>query len=216
MQHFLALVVALACVASVASFFSHSGMMKVAMRSSAARSLQMSTTVDPAIGAVGSKLTDLDLAKEALALFVGDDAEKTEIVPTSGGVNNIVQYVTLPSGEKQLLRIYNNGLDSQRVRFEHDVLNALNAKNAKAEENDKLSFQVPNFIPSKSGDTMVKLSNGAEACMVELIPGVLPKLSTVQDIGRACGELLTALATLDAVKEEECNCAPYWDMWAVS
>jgi hypothetical protein len=54
------------------------------------------------IGAVGSKLTDMDLAMEALGKFF-ESAEEIQLTPTTGGVNNIVQYVTLPSGEKELL-----------------------------------------------------------------------------------------------------------------
>ena len=50
----------------------------------------MSTTED--IGAVGSKLTNIDLAKEALSLWV-ENVDKVDMEATKGGVNNIVQYV---------------------------------------------------------------------------------------------------------------------------
>lgn len=63
--------------------------------------------------------------------------------------------------------------------------------------------------------TMARLSNGAEACMCEFIPGALPKLSCVEPIGRACGELNTALALLTDLDTSMCNVAPYWKMWDV-
>jgi homoserine kinase type II len=158
------------------------------------------------IGAVGSKLTDMELAKEALGKFLDYSTDGLEITPTSGGVNNIVQYVTLPSGEKELLRIYNNGCDTQRVKFEHEILRQLNEQT--------LSFGVPCFLPSKEGSTIVRLGNGADACMVKLIPGSLPKLTCAGDIGRAAGELNTALTQID-VDRAMCNCAPYWKMYDV-
>jgi homoserine kinase type II len=76
------------------------------------------------------------------------------------------------------------------------------------------SFQVPQFVVSKAGSTMVRLSNGADACMSSLIPGVLPKLSCAEDIGRAAGELNTALIKVD-IDPSTCVCAPYWKMWKV-
>jgi homoserine kinase type II len=158
------------------------------------------------IGAIGSKLTDMELAKEALGKFLDYSTGDLEITPTSGGVNNIVQYVTLPSGEKELLRIYNNGCDTHRVKFEHEILRQLNELT--------LSFSVPCFLPSKQGSTIVRLGNGADACMVKLSPGHLPKLSCAGDIGRAAGELNTALTKID-VDRAMCNCAPYWKMWDV-
>jgi homoserine kinase type II len=159
------------------------------------------------IGAVGSKLTDMDLAYEALSKFL-DSTEDVTLEPTKGGVNNIVQYVNLPSGECLLLRIYNNGLDSQRVQFEHEILKQLN-------QLPPFSFNVPDFIPAKDGvSTMATLSNGSESCMSKCIPGHLPKLTCVEDIGRASGELNTALIQIN-VDKEMCNSAPYYKIWDV-
>jgi len=163
------------------------------------------TTSTGNVGAVGSKLTDMELAVEALGKFF-DKTDDLQITPTTGGVNNIVQYITLPSGERELLRIYNNGCNAQRVKFEHEILKQLNQL--------PLSFGVPNFIQSKEGSTMVRLSNGADACMCKIIPGHLPKLSCFEDIGRASGELNTAMASLK-VDPSMCNTAPYWKIWDV-
>jgi homoserine kinase type II len=159
------------------------------------------------IGAIGSTLTDSNLAMEALSKFL-DTTDGITMEKTSGGVNNIVQYITLPSGEKQLLRIYNNGLNEKRVQFEHEILRQLNKM-------PPFSFKVPNFIQSKEGTTTIaRLSNGADACMCTLIPGNLPKLTCVEDIGRASGELNTAMANVK-VDPTMCNTAPYWKMWDV-
>ena len=107
------------------------------------KSTTTETEATASIGAVGSKLTNVELAKEALSKFFDPEVvDKIELTPTTGGVNNIVQYVTLPSGEKQLLRIYNNPCDEKRVHFAHGILKQLHAMEK------HMSFQVPNFIPS--------------------------------------------------------------------
>jgi homoserine kinase type II len=132
-------------------------------------------------------LTPTELRYEALDLFLGDSTNFT-ISPTSGGVNNICDYVTTPDGEKYVLRIYNNGRDSVRVDFEHRVLDAL------LSSGEKYSFRLPTAIASRvSGHRHVVLSNGAEATLFEFIPGELPKKSRVRAIGRASGELVSAL-----------------------
>jgi Ser/Thr protein kinase RdoA (MazF antagonist) len=100
-------------------------------------------------------------------------------------VNNVVQYVQC--GEKRLvLRVYNNGENAARVAFEHAVLNEL--------RKHPLSFAIPTTLPALDGGAShVPLRNGAEASMFELIPGTLPKLTHVRPIGRATGELTTAM-----------------------
>jgi Ser/Thr protein kinase RdoA (MazF antagonist) len=104
------------------------------------------------------------------------------------GVNNVVQYVTCRD-QRLVLRVYNNGSNTARVRFEHAVLNELRKQT--------LSFKVPTTLPALDGGAShVPLSNGAEASMFELIPGTLPKLTHVRAIGRATGELTTAMAKI--------------------
>lgn len=103
---------------------------------------ETNTNINKSIGAIGSTLTDKELAWEALRMFV-DETDVMDIQPTSGGVNNIVQYITLNSGKKLLLRIYNNGFDTPKVQFEHELLRQLNLLQANSAE--KFSFQVRQF-----------------------------------------------------------------------
>ena len=134
---------------------------------------------------VGSTLTNVDLAREAVRQFF-PLAEQVTLTPTAGGVNNVVQYLELPGGEKKILRIYNNGLNTARVAFEHEILKQLNSRFGK-----EMSFKIPQFLPSikDPSKTYVELSSGACACIVDVIEGSLPKLTCVRDIGRASGEL---------------------------
>lgn len=129
---------------------------------------------------------DMSLRYEALDLVLGDGlSENVVIAPTSGGVNNIMDYITTAAGKKYVLRIYNNGRDSVRVDFEDRVLTALIAIGG------PLSFSVPTAVPSLvDGKKHVLLKNGAEAILFEFIPGELPKKTRVREIGRASGELV--------------------------
>jgi Ser/Thr protein kinase RdoA (MazF antagonist) len=142
---------------------------------------------------------------EAAAKFL--DAKDLIFSPTSGGVNNIVQYVETQDGKKYVLRVYNNGLNSARVNFEHEILKQLRPK--------KLSFRLPTTIPSLiDGKSHVLLSNGAEASLFELIPGVLPKLTRVREIGRASGELNSAMADVK-ITNQACPTPPYYELFKV-
>lgn len=65
----------------------------------------------------------MSTAKAALAFYLDDAGAVLD--PTTGGVNNIVQYVDTSGGERFVLRIYNNGCDTPRVKFEHAILAGL-------------------------------------------------------------------------------------------
>lgn len=56
-----------------------------------------------------------DLRTEALGFFF-EDVNSLVCAPTTGGVNNTVQYVTTAAGEKYVLRVYNNGNNEDKVR----------------------------------------------------------------------------------------------------
>lgn len=100
--------------------------------------------------------------------------------------NNVVQYIDTANGERYLLRVYNNGNKSEKVVYEHEILRQLNQQ--------KLSFQVPATLPALGdGASHKKLSNGAEACIFKIIPGTLAKTTAPAEVGRALGELATAM-----------------------
>eukprot|EP00965_Chrysotila_dentata_P192588 6175264-Pleurochrysis_carterae.AAC.2 len=131
-------------------------------------------------------VADLDEARLALSFFL-DDNDAT-ITPTSGGVNNIVQYVQTKAGERYVLRIYNNGCDTPRVLYEHSVLEQLH------QLSQDLTFELPRYLPSrKTGKTMVELPSGTQCCICQCIPGGLPKTADPRPLGRAAGQLLMAL-----------------------
>jgi len=134
----------------------------------------------------------MKLRSEALAHYF-DDIKSIRVEPTKGGVNNICDYVTnTETGDRYVLRIYNNGCDSVRVHFEHEVLEAL------LNSSHLLSFRLPTAVGCKNeGRKHIVLTNGAEATLFEFIPGELPKTTRAREIGRASGELVTALGQLN-------------------
>lgn len=128
-----------------------------------------------------------ELSQEALALWFDN---KPKLSPTEGGVNNSVQYIETSGGERYILRIYNNGNKSEKVVFEHKVLEAL------AKQSRELSFEIPRALPSKNGRNHEILSSGTEACVWHLIPGTLAKTTSPEEVGRATGELSAALGRI--------------------
>lgn len=150
-------------------------------------------------------MTNMDVLHEAARKFLPEG--NYHFKPTSGGVNNIVAYVEDDrSHQTYILRVYNNGNDSHRVRFEHSILQQLNKMN--------LSFRIPTTVPSlETGSPHVLLSNGAEASLFEIIPGQLPKLTKVREIGLASGELCSAMSKvqLDLPSPNP----PYYDLYKV-
>ena len=159
------------------------------------------------------------LLYEALGKFVIGSLDDYSFEPTSGGVNNVVFYVTKKEGGSSttnksvtlgVLRIYNNSNDDPRVEFEHGILAKLE------EQRDMLSFGIPETIPSITGNRFEKLSDGSSSCMFKLMKGGLPKLTKVREIGLCAGELSTAMAKIDrtALPKVSPN-FPYWDIYKV-
>lgn len=111
----------------------------------------------------------------------------------------------------QVLRVYNNGQNTERVQFEHAVLQQLSRK-----AGHLLSFELPVALPAPGADSsgFIKLSSGDSAALFKLISGVLPKVSCARAMGRACGELTTAMALVD-VAPLVSPTAPYWDIYRV-
>jgi len=123
-----------------------------------------------------------------------------------GGANNVVQFVET-GGKTFVLRVYNNGNKTDHVEYEHELLKQLHA------QAPDLSFALPKFFPAKGGDgrTFAEVSNGAQACLCDVIPGVLPKTTNPEILGRAAGELSTALETVKI--DLKAPTPPYFDIW---
>ena len=112
----------------------------------------------------------------------------------SGGVNNKTFYLDTPAAGTFVLRLYNNGKNAARVKYEHAVLAALAAL-------PPLSFATPRFLPSRSaadaGATFATLSDGGHACCAGLIEGgPASGLPHARAIGSATAELVRAMAPL--------------------
>jgi hypothetical protein len=73
--------------------------------------MQASATAPP----TGQHTVENDLRDEALGYFFRPE-QQASTAPTTGGVNNIVQYVNTADGHKYVLRIYNNGNKTEKVR----------------------------------------------------------------------------------------------------
>uniref|UniRef100_A0A383WLQ4 Aminoglycoside phosphotransferase domain-containing protein n=1 Tax=Tetradesmus obliquus TaxID=3088 RepID=A0A383WLQ4_TETOB len=153
----------------------------------------------------GQHSVEQDLMQEALACFFTPE-QQAATAPTTGGVNNVVNYVSTADGHKYVVRIYNNGNKTEKVKTEHDILGQLSQQT--------LSFKVPAAKPALgSGEPYVVLSNGAAACVFEIIPGELAKTTSPEEVGRATGELCSAMAAvqLDSVPP----IPPYYDVFRV-
>jgi homoserine kinase type II len=144
------------------------------------------------------------LVQEALSYFV-KDPDAAIVTPTSSGVNNVVQYVNTADGQDLILRIYNNGCNTDAVTYEHAILEHIDRKS--------LPFQVPQYIPSITGKTMMELESGTQCCMCLRIPGVLPKNSDPKPLGRATGQLMKTMARLDL--DQKPPIAPYYRVYDV-
>ena len=146
-----------------------------------------------------------DVWKEAVEKYLTVADESIIFTPTLGGINNVVKKVRVQENEF-ILRIYNNGHNLEKVLFEHLVLVELNKL--------ALSFEIPNALKSlDDARTHVLLSDGSEASMFTLIPGVLPKLTCGIEIGKACGELTRALAAIEV--DYPPQTPPYFEIYKV-
>ncbi|GIL44285.1 hypothetical protein Vafri_1797 [Volvox africanus] len=162
------------------------------------------TSANPSAPKTGQHTVEDALRDEALSYFF--DSSDLKTTPTTGGVNNVVQYVETSNGERYILRIYNNGNKSEKVRFEHEILGQL--------AQQQLSFQVPRALSSKAGRPHELLSNGAEACIFHIIPGTLAKTTSPEEVGRATGELCSAMGKV-RVDNMKAPIPPYFELFKV-
>jgi Ser/Thr protein kinase RdoA (MazF antagonist) len=141
---------------------------------------------------------------------VSGDLSDYTFKSTSGGVNNFVFYVMKKEGQAitltGVLRVYNNGNDDSKVRFELSVLELL--------KEHKFSFSIPETILSTTGKCFHILSNGNCMCYFKTIRGGLPKLTRVHEIGLCVGQLSKAMSKIDREDlPKVCLNYPYWEIY---
>lgn len=146
----------------------------------------------------------VEILEEAVQKYLAYTGE-LQFSGTHGSVNNIVRRVSAQDCT-YIVRIYNNGNDKAKVQFEHLILAKL--------RNIPLSFSVPDAFPSVAdGSTYVQLSDGSYASFFHLIPGNPPLLQSMYVIGKACGELTTALQQVSV--EQAPPTPPYFEIYKV-
>ena len=99
------------------------------------------------------------------------------------GTNNRTRFVDTAAGSF-VLRVYVNTRDARRVRYEHDILLALQA--------ERLPFSVPCPVLARGGETFLRLEHGSLAALFPLLPGEQPDRTNIVHV-RACGDALAAL-----------------------
>ncbi len=110
-----------------------------------------------------------------------------QIRPLAGGTNNLIQLVEMPDAGRAVLRIYQNHADLKRLRYEHAVLARVQAAG--------LPFQVPAPIPTRSGETFVRLpgeDGEVLAVLSRFLPGAPPDREHLEQ-ARAAGQALAIL-----------------------
>lgn len=139
-----------------------------------------------------------------LSRYFGNGA--WELSEGQSGWNNTTRFVRA-GGRDWVLRIYETHKDIGKIRFEHDILSALNAM--------PLPFRVPKPVRCLRGDTIVKTEDGSGrlACLFEHIEGRRPRADhaeTAEAFGRATGRLMAALA--EAPVDLSPMYAPYYEL----
>ena len=76
-----------------------------------------------------------------------------------------------------------------------------------------LNTQIPEALPSLKGEPTVLLTNGAESCVFHIIPGSLAKTTSPEEVGRATGELCTAMAAVKIKDTAGLTTAPYFELF---
>lgn len=186
------------------------------------------------------KLIDnIELLYESLQYYYHDDLVDDSISnlkvnyifkPCSGGINNVVYYLLrsevsdcspkgfiedsiLKKDRKYVIRLYNNGMDTNKVIFEHLVLKYLN----ELAPSFSLNFEFPKPISSKNGDTHVMLSNGIRSAIFHYTDGYLPNLKFVNKLGVACGQTAMVLQRVTSkftmIELENGPTKPYYDIF---
>ncbi|QMV44690.1 phosphotransferase [Cohnella cholangitidis] len=115
-----------------------------------------------------------------------------KVAEGQSGWNNTTRFIEA-DGTRWVLRIYETHKDEAKIRYEHEILLALNELS--------LPFKVPMPIPNIDGSTIVRLEDGSErlACLFTYIEGQRPEEGSLEmgyAFGVATGQLSKALANV--------------------
>jgi homoserine kinase type II len=177
------------------------------------------TTTLPASRSTVPVVTDTTAAsheelEEASGFFVDHISHGPLIyIRCSGGVNNKCYKVNDKNGDPLgVIRIYANGNNSARVRYEHEVLRQLRELNFKM-----LPIELPCPKAPRNGpllQTFATMSTGAEACFFNFIKGVGPDLKSARSIGYATARLSAVMADVTINNTLFPRCNPiYQNLW---
>ncbi|NOV02145.1 phosphotransferase enzyme family protein [Paenibacillus planticolens] len=131
-----------------------------------------------------------DQFEELLSNYFQQPIYEIETVPF--GLTNVTRIVKI-NGENYILRIYN-------LHTKHIESIELESKITTFLSQGSLSFQVPVFIPTRTGDRFVRLSDGSLGAVVSYLDGSIHHISNIEDaaeIGRVAGEITHALRQCD-------------------
>ncbi|RIE03479.1 phosphotransferase [Cohnella faecalis] len=116
-----------------------------------------------------------------------------EIDSVPFGLTNVTKIVTIEA-DKYVIRIYNRHTKSvQSLELEAAITSFLSER--------ALSFRVPEFVRSLSGNEYISMSDGTLGAVVTFLKGSAPELSSVRhavDFGKVVGELSNALEQFEA------------------
>lgn len=123
---------------------------------------------------------------ELVHYYFNDPSYEIESVPF--GLTNLTKIVKINS-DKYVARIYNRHTKSiQSIELESRITSFLNNKN--------LSFQVPIFLHTLSGDEYIQLSDGSLGAIVSFLEGNVPDLTEKQqalEFGRVVGQISSVM-----------------------
>lgn len=129
-----------------------------------------------------------------------------QLIQGQSGWNNTTRFVEL-GGQRWVLRIYETHRDADKIRFEHEILLALNEL--------ELPFGIPLPARCEDGSTFVQLTDGSErfACLFTYIKGSRPEENNpaiIHAIGQVTGQLSKALSELKVMSKP--MYPPYYEM----
>ena len=178
-----------------------------------------SVTLQPPTRSTVPVVTDTTAAsneelEEAASYFVDANAVgPLSFARCSGGVNNKCYAVNNRDGQPLgVLRIYANGNNSARVRYEHEVLRQLQQLHTRLSP-----IELPCPLSPRGGsstNTYSTMSSGAEACFFNFIKGKGPDLKSARSIGYATAKLSDVMADVKIDNEKFPRCNPiYQNLW---